>query len=71
LVCQLKFQEFWSFKYTIGKVLIIPFQQCITCPQTIAKEKRKICGRLVIADQGGQKNRNGKMIVVLFRNVFY
>ena len=53
----------------------IPFQQCITCCQNfkiaVAKQKRKICSRLVIADQGGQKNHNGKTIAVLFRNDFY
>jgi hypothetical protein len=27
---------------------------------TIAKLNRKMCSRLVIVDQGGQKNRNGK-----------
>jgi hypothetical protein len=37
----------------------------------VAKQKRKICSRLVTADEGGQKNRNGKTITVLFRNVFY
>jgi hypothetical protein len=35
------------------------------------KTKRKICSRLAAADQDGQKNRNGKMIAVLFHNVFY
>jgi hypothetical protein len=35
------------------------------------KKKEKICSRLATADQGGQKNRNGKMTAVLFRNVFY
>jgi hypothetical protein len=55
--------------------LKIPFQQCITCPQnfkiTVAKQKEEelICNRLVIANQGGQKNCNGKTIAVLFRNV--
>ena len=27
--------------------------------------------RLVIADQGGQKNRNGKMNAFFFRHVFF
>ena len=38
---------------------------------TIVKQKRKICNRLVVEDQGGQNNRNEKTIAVLFRNVFY
>ena len=32
-------------------------------------EKRKIFNRSVTADQGGQKNRNGKTTAVLFRIV--
>jgi hypothetical protein len=35
------------------------------------KQKRRICSHLANADQGGQKNRNEKMIVVLYRYVFY
>jgi hypothetical protein len=31
----------------------------------------KICSRLVTADQGGQKNRNGKTSAVLFYHVFF
>ena len=38
---------------------------------TVAKQKTKICSRLVTADQGGQKNYNEKTIAVLFCNVFY
>jgi hypothetical protein len=30
------------------------------------KPKKQICSCLLIADQGGQKNRNGKTIAVLF-----
>jgi hypothetical protein len=37
----------------------------------VAKRKRKKYNRLVTAHQGGQKNRNGKTIAVLFRNVLY
>ena len=37
----------------------------------VVKEKRKFCSHLVIADQGGQKNRNGQTIAVLFYHVFY
>ena len=33
--------------------------------------KKQICIRLVTTDQSGQKNRNGKTIVVLFYHVFY
>ena len=36
-----------------------------------AKQKRKICNCLVTAYHDGQMNRNGKMIAVFFRNVFY
>jgi hypothetical protein len=32
----------------------------------VGKPGKQICSRLVIADHGGQKNRNGKTIVVLF-----
>ena len=31
----------------------------------------KNCSRLVTADQGGQKNLNGKTTTVLFRHLFY
>jgi hypothetical protein len=37
----------------------------------VGKLKKQICNRLVIAHQGGQKNRNGKVIAVLFYHVFY
>jgi hypothetical protein len=33
--------------------------------------QKKNCIRLVTADQGGQKNRNGKTAAVLFYHVFY
>ena len=33
--------------------------------------ENQICSCLTIAEQGGQKNRNGKMRAVLFRIVFY
>jgi hypothetical protein len=50
--------------------LKIPFQQCITCPKNfkiaVVKQKRKTCSHLVIADHGGQKNRNGKTNAVFF-----
>jgi hypothetical protein len=75
MVYQLKYYEFWGFQYIARKVLKIPFQWCITCPQNfkiaITKQKIKMCSRLVIVDQGGQKNRNGKTTTVLFRNVSY
>jgi hypothetical protein len=35
------------------------------------KKKRKIYSHLAIADQGGQRNCNGKTAMVLYRNVFY
>jgi len=35
------------------------------------KGKRKICSRLVIANQGGQKNRNGQTHAIHFYRVFY
>jgi hypothetical protein len=37
----------------------------------IAKQKRRICSCLATVDQAGQKNRNGKAIVVLFCKDFY
>jgi hypothetical protein len=37
----------------------------------VVKPKKQIRGRLVTADQGGQKNRNGKTTTVLFYHVFY
>jgi hypothetical protein len=37
----------------------------------VVKSKKQICRRLVIADQGGKKNRNGKMTTVLFYHVSY
>ena len=40
----------------------MPFQRYITRPPEFQNRvgKRQICSRLVTADQGGQKNRNGK-----------
>jgi hypothetical protein len=35
------------------------------------KNKKQIRSCLVTADQGGQKNRNGKTTAVLFYHVFY
>jgi hypothetical protein len=37
----------------------------------LLNQKKQICSRLVTADQGGQKNRNGKTTMVLFYHVFY
>jgi hypothetical protein len=37
----------------------------------LVNQKKQICSRLMIADQGGQKNRNGKMTTVIFYHVFY
>ena len=36
-----------------------------------AKWKINFCSRYVTADHGGEKNRIGKTIAVLFRHVFY
>jgi hypothetical protein len=36
----------------------------------VGKPKKQICIRLMIAHQGGQKNRNGKTIAVLFYHIF-
>ena len=61
-----------GFEYTAGKVLKITFPPVYYMPTkqiAAAKQKTKICRRLVTADQDGQKNRNEKTIVVLFRNV--
>ena len=56
-------------------VLKIPFQRYIIRPQDIkfavAKWKIIFCSCYVTADQGGQKNRNGKTIAILFHHVFY
>jgi hypothetical protein len=61
--------------YTVGKIFSRPFQRYIISPQILkisaGKPKKQICSRLVTADQGGQKNRNGKTIAVLFCHVFY
>jgi hypothetical protein len=74
-VLQLKFQDFGGMLYTVGKIFSMPFQRYITCPQILkisaVKPKKQICNLLVTADQGGQKNRNGKMIAVLFYHDFY
>ena len=64
----------WYFN-TIGMVLKIPIQQYSRCPDFFfklqsQKIKIKICGRLATLDQGGQRNRNGKTIVFLFRTIF-
>ena len=37
----------------------------------LVNQKKQICSCLVTANQGGQKNRNGKTIAVLFYHVFY
>jgi hypothetical protein len=37
----------------------------------VVKQKTKMRSRSVTADQGGQKNRNGKRLQFFFRNVFY
>jgi len=51
------------------------FPVYITCPQSLEiaarKPRKQICSLLETADQGGQKNRNGKMIAVLFYHDFY
>jgi hypothetical protein len=56
--------------YTAGKIFSIPFQWYITCPQiskiSAVNPTKQICSLLVTADQGGQKNRIGKTIAVLF-----
>ena len=56
-------------------VLKIPFQRYIIRPQDIkfavVKWKINFCSCYVTADQGGQKNRNGKTIAILFHHVFY
>ena len=56
------------------KGLEYTFPAYITHPKTFnfafAKWKIKFCSRLVTAYQGGQKNRNGKKIVVLFLPCF-
>jgi hypothetical protein len=61
--------------YTFRKVFSRPFQWYIKSPEIpkmlVGIPKKQICSWLRTTDQGGQKNRNGKMIAVLFRNVFY
>jgi hypothetical protein len=36
----------------------------------VGKAKKQTYNRLAIADQGGQKNRNGKRIAILFSKCF-
>jgi hypothetical protein len=37
----------------------------------VVKPKKQICNFLVIAHQGGQKNRSGKTTTVLFYHLYY
>jgi hypothetical protein len=37
----------------------------------LVNQKKKNCSRLMSADQGGQKNRNGQTIAFLFYHIFY
>ena len=37
----------------------------------VIKPKKQICNRKLTVDQGGQKNRNGKMTAVPFYHAFY
>ena len=57
------------------KGLEIPFQRYVTRPKTfnfaVAKWTINLYSCLVTANQGGQKNRNGKTTVVFFHIVFY
>ena len=58
---------------TVGMVLQIFFQRYITRPKNFdfVVTEMKFCNRLVTANQGGKRNRNGKTIVVIFCHVFY
>ena len=56
-----------SCKYLSTGILHAP----ILIKIAVAKRKRKICSCLATFDQGGQKNRNGKMIAVLFHILSY
>ena len=59
--------------YTVGKVFSRPFYRYITRSQNfkiLVDKTKKICGHLATAKQAGQKNRNGKTIAALFRNIF-
>ena len=79
-VYPLKCQEFWGLLYTVEKVLKKLFQKVYyTPPKTVkipiakpkkTQKKQKICNRLMTTCQGGQKNRNGKMIAVIFSHTF-
>ena len=76
LVYELKFQKNWDLLAYRWKGLQNTLPTVYDMPQKsfkkiVVKEKRKICNHLVTADQGGLKNRNGKMTAVLFDNVFY
>jgi hypothetical protein len=53
--------RFWGILKYLSKNLKI----------AVVKPKKQICSRLVTANQGGQKNRNGRTTAVLFYHVFY
>jgi hypothetical protein len=57
------------------KGILKTFWRYIKSPQIlkilVGKPRKQTCIPLVTADQGGQKNRNGKTIAVLFYHVFY
>jgi hypothetical protein len=35
----------------------------------LKKEKRKICSRLVVVNQGGQNNRNGNLLTLIMKEL--
>ena len=65
----------WCFKINtkefadLCNVIILKFEKANQVE--LVKPKKQICSHLMTANQGGQKNRNGKMIANLFHNVVY
>ena len=70
-----KFKNLGAFNILLYRSWKFTFQRCITCPKhfkiAVIKPNKQICSRLLTADQGGQKNRNGTMTAILFYHVFY
>ena len=64
-------------QYTVGKIFSRPFQRYTTSPQIpkilVSAPKKTILQSFnnYKAVHDGQKNRNGKMTAILFRNIFY
>jgi hypothetical protein len=73
-VLRLKCKTIWDVEYTVGKVFSRPFQRNIATPKFLEFQlvnPKNIGNHLATTKHAGQKNHNGKTIVVLFCNVFY